>query len=105
MIVSQRLVASGADIDGLVPLLDAAYRALSCKPVEVSADTGFVGEANLEAMALRRIRAYVPPGVAAMTLSSRIPRPGAWTASPGRSSWPRCSGGQASQPLPVARAK
>jgi hypothetical protein len=46
VIVSQRPVASGADIDGLVPLLDAAYRALSCKPVEKSADTGFVGEAT-----------------------------------------------------------
>ena len=35
--------------------------ALGRKPVEVSADTGFASEANLEAMALRRIRAYVPP--------------------------------------------
>ena len=61
VIVSHRLVTSGADIDGLVPLVDAAHRALGRKPVEVSADTGFASEANLEAMALRRIRAYVPP--------------------------------------------
>jgi transposase len=61
VIVSHRLVTSGADVDGLVPLIDAAHRSLGRKPVEVSADTGFASEANLEAMAERRIKAYVPP--------------------------------------------
>lgn len=61
VIVSHRLVTTGADVDGLVPLVDAAHKALGRKPVEVSADMGFASEANLEAMAGRGIKAYVPP--------------------------------------------
>jgi transposase len=61
VIISHRLVTSGADVDGLVPLADAAHRALGRKPVEVSADTGFASEANLEATAERCIKPYVPP--------------------------------------------
>ena len=61
VIVSHRLVTTGADVDGLVPLVDAAHRLLGRKPVEVSADTGFASEANIEAMNLRRIRTYLPP--------------------------------------------
>lgn len=61
VIVSQRLVTSGADVGGLVPLVDAVRTTLGRKPIEVSADTGFASEANLAAMAERRIRAYVPP--------------------------------------------
>jgi hypothetical protein len=61
VIVSHRLFTSGADVDGLVPLADAAHRALGRKPLEVSADTGFASEANLEAIAKHRIKAYVPP--------------------------------------------
>jgi hypothetical protein len=62
IIVSQRLVTSGADVGGLVPLVDAARAALGRKPAEVSDDTAFASEANLAAMAERRIRAYLPPG-------------------------------------------
>ena len=61
VIVSHRLVTSGADVGGLVPLVDAVRATLGRKPAEVSADTGFASEANLAAMAERRIRAYVPP--------------------------------------------
>ncbi len=61
VIVSQRLVTSGADVGGLIPLVEAARAALGRKPAEVSGDTGFASEANL-AMAARRIRAYLPPG-------------------------------------------
>lgn len=52
---AHRLATSGADIDGLVPLVDAAQQALGRKPVEVSADTGFASEADLEAMAAPRM--------------------------------------------------
>jgi hypothetical protein len=40
VIVSHRLVTSGAGVDGLVPLVDAARSALGRKPVEVSARHG-----------------------------------------------------------------
>ena len=62
VIVAQRLITSGADVGGLAPLVDAVRTALGRKPAEVSADTGFASEANLAAMAERRIRAYLPPG-------------------------------------------
>lgn len=61
VIVSHRLTTSGADVGGLVPLVDAVRAVLGRKPVEVSADTGFASEANLAALAERRIRAYMPP--------------------------------------------
>jgi transposase len=59
IIVSHRLVTHSADVDGLVPLIDAARAALGRKPTEISADNGFASEANLEALAERRIRAYL----------------------------------------------
>jgi len=61
VIVSHRLVTDGADVDGLIPLVDATRSNLGRKPIEVSADSGFASEANLEAMAERTIKAYVPP--------------------------------------------
>ncbi len=61
VIVSHRLVTSGAEVGGLVPLVDAIGTNLGRKPAEVSADTGFASEANLAAMAERRVRAYVAP--------------------------------------------
>lgn len=60
VIVSHRLITNSTDVDGLVPLVDATYRALGRLPAEVSADTGFASEANLAAMEERQIRAYVP---------------------------------------------
>jgi len=62
VIVACRLTTNGADYAGLVPLIDAAKRALGRKPREVSADAGFCSEANLEALAARGVAGYLPPG-------------------------------------------
>ncbi len=51
-----------ADFAALIPLVDAVRANLGAKPREVSADAGFACEANLQAMAARRIRAYLAPG-------------------------------------------
>lgn len=59
VIVSHRLITHSADVDGLIPLIDAARSALGRKPTEVSADNGFASEANLEKLAERRIKAYL----------------------------------------------
>ena len=61
VIVAQRLSTNPADFAALVPLVDQARANLGRKLREVSGDTGFATEANLEAMADRRIRAYLPP--------------------------------------------
>ncbi len=62
VILAHRLVTNAADYHALVPLIDAVRAGLGAKPREVSGDTGFATEANLAAMAERRIRAYLPPG-------------------------------------------
>lgn len=62
IIVAQRLVTNPADFAGLLPLVDQARANLGRKPREVSGDSGFASEANLAAMAERRIRAYLSPG-------------------------------------------
>ena len=62
IIVAQRLGTNPADFAGLVPLVDQAHANLGRKPREVSGDTVFATEANLDAMAERRVRAYLSPG-------------------------------------------
>jgi hypothetical protein len=62
IIVAQRLQTNPADYAALVPLVDQAKANLGRKLREVSGDCGFATEANLEAMASRRIRAYLAPG-------------------------------------------
>lgn len=62
IIVAQRLATNPADFAGLIPLVDQARANLGRKLREVSGDTGFATEANLEAMAERRVRAYLSPG-------------------------------------------
>jgi len=62
VIIAHRLQTNAADYGGLVPLIDQAKAHLGRKPKEVSGDTGFATEANLEALAERRIAAYLPPG-------------------------------------------
>lgn len=62
IIVAQRLGTNPADFAGLIPLVDQARACLGRKLREVSGDTGFATQANLEAMAERRIRAYLSPG-------------------------------------------
>ena len=59
IIVAQRLVTNPADFAGLVPLVDQARSNLGRTLREVSGDTGFATEANLDAMAERRVRAYL----------------------------------------------
>jgi transposase len=62
IIIAQRLSTNPADFDALIPLMDQAKATLRRKPHEVSADSGFATEANLAAMAERRISAYLSPG-------------------------------------------
>ena len=62
IIVAQRLQTNPADYAGLIPLVDQAATNLGRRLKEVSGDTGLATEANLTAMAERKIRAYLPPG-------------------------------------------
>ena len=62
IIVAQQLGTNPADFAALVPLVDQARANLGRKLREVSGDTGFATEANLDAMAERRVRAYLSPG-------------------------------------------
>lgn len=62
VIVAQHLTTNPADCPALEPLVCAIGRNLGCNPQEVSADAGYCSEANLEALARRRIAAYVAPG-------------------------------------------
>ena len=62
IIVAQQLGTNPADFAALVPLVDQARANLGRRLREVSGDTGFATEANLEAMAERRVRAYLSPG-------------------------------------------
>ena len=62
VIVAHRLQTSPADYAALIPLIDQVKTNLGRKPKEVSGDTGFATEANIAAMAERKIEAYLPPG-------------------------------------------
>ncbi|MGE3295684.1 MAG: IS1182 family transposase [Geminicoccaceae bacterium] len=62
IILAQRLVTNPADHAGLIPLVDQAQATLGRTLREISADTGFASEANLAALAERRVRAYLAPG-------------------------------------------
>jgi hypothetical protein len=62
VIVAQALQTNAADVGALVPLVDQARANLGRKLGEVSGDCGYASEANLAAMAERKVRAYLPPG-------------------------------------------
>ena len=62
IIIAQRLATNPTDYAALVPLIDQARAHLGAKPREVSGDSGFATEANLAALAQRRIAAYLSPG-------------------------------------------
>jgi Transposase DDE domain len=62
IIVAHALTPSQSDHDQLVPLVDAIKRDLGRKPREVSADAGYCSEANLAALAERRVSAYIATG-------------------------------------------
>jgi hypothetical protein len=62
VIVAHRLTNNGSDRDALLPLLDAARDNTGEMPNEVSADSGFSSEANLEGLIARTVRGYVAAG-------------------------------------------
>lgn len=62
VIVAQRLQTNPADYAALIPLVDRAKANLGRALKEVSGDSGFATEANLQAMAERKVRAYLAPG-------------------------------------------
>jgi len=62
IIVAQDVTQSGVDCGQLVPLTDAVEANLGKKPEQLSADSGYCSEANLEALEARKIDAYVATG-------------------------------------------
>lgn len=62
VIVAQGLTENAADSGQLLPLIDAIKANTGRKPREVSADVGYCSEANLAALAARRIRGYIATG-------------------------------------------
>jgi len=62
IIVAHALTTSMSDCNQLVPLVDAIEANLGRKPCEASADSGYLSEANLEALHERDIKAYIATG-------------------------------------------
>ena len=62
IIVAHDLNANGSDQGQLVPVVDAIEANLGRKPQQVSADSGYCSEANLDALASRDIDGYVAAG-------------------------------------------
>ena len=62
IIVAHGLTTSMSDCPQLVPLVDAIEANLGRKPHEASADSGYLSEANLEALGERDIEAYIATG-------------------------------------------
>jgi transposase len=62
IIVAHALTASMSDHGQLVGLIDGIEANLGAKPKEASADSGYLSEANLQALADRDISAYVATG-------------------------------------------
>ncbi len=62
IIVAHGLTASMSEHGQLVELIDGIKANLSAKPKEASADSGYLSEANLQALADRAISAYVAIG-------------------------------------------
>ena len=62
IIVAHALTASMSDHGQLVGLIDGIEGNLGAQPKEASADSGYLSEANLQALAGRGINAYVATG-------------------------------------------
>jgi transposase len=62
IIVAHGLTPSMSDHDQLVPLIDDIKANLGRVPKQASADSGYLSEANLEALAARQISAYLATG-------------------------------------------
>ena len=54
--------ANGSDQGQLVPVVDAIEANLGRKPVQVSADSGYCSETNIDALAHREIDGYIAAG-------------------------------------------
>lgn len=62
LIIVAHALTVGNDQDQLVPLVDGIEANLGRRPKEVSADAGYLSEANLAAMAERNVGAYIAAG-------------------------------------------
>src|SRR6202051_3764385 len=62
IIVAHELTQCGNDQGQLVPLIEAIANNLGRKPEQVSADSGYCSEANLEALEAHGVDGYVAPG-------------------------------------------
>jgi transposase len=62
VIVAHELSPGMSDQGQLIPLTDGIEKNLGRKPKEASADSGYLSEANLEALASRGIGAYIATG-------------------------------------------
>lgn len=62
IIVAHGLTQSMSDQDQLVPLIDAIEHNLGRKPKQASADAGYCSESNFEALADRKVSAYIATG-------------------------------------------
>ena len=62
IILAHGLTQSMSDQDQLVPLIDAIKDNLGRRPKEASADAGYCSEANLAALAERKVSAYLATG-------------------------------------------
>jgi len=62
VIVAQTVVAKQNDVDQMTPILDRIEETTGETPAEVSADVGYMSEANLEEIERRGIRGYVATG-------------------------------------------
>ena len=62
IIVAHDLNANGSDQGQLVPVVDAIEANLGRKPQQMSADSGYCSEANLDALNVRKIDGYIAAG-------------------------------------------
>jgi transposase len=60
LIVGQQVSQAATDNDRLLPMVEQVERECGERPQQVSADSGFFSQANLEEMERRKIEAYVP---------------------------------------------
>jgi transposase len=80
VIVAHELTNSGSDQAQLEPLLNAIKANTGANPEEISADAGYCSDANLRAVAKRRIAGYIATGRqrhgTTAAVKHRAPRPG-----------------------------
>ena len=62
IIVAHGLIQTTSDHGQVVPLVDGIAANLGRKPAQVSADTGYLSESNLEALRVREIDGYIATG-------------------------------------------